>query len=263
MKKLFVLMVLAAIVLTGCNKDKVTNLDEQIIGKWMTADRNGKPALTNEKSVITFVSPTQAYMSLSFKSRTDLPEMWSIESEVDVVIEGNKVTLTRHPDEHTTVVDVFTVTSIKESEMKANVKGTLTIDGEVVGTTNNDVRFVKVYDDYSSSIRGVWEGSMTSDQSQFDDGEEHRWEFTSDGSYRFFSRNDEGEWVRKDDVFSQYFVDGILMCARWMNAGEGQVENREWWEISSIENGVMNWTALRMKDDGTTYTATFSMTKVQ
>ena len=62
--------------------------------------------------------------------------------------------------------------------------------------------------------------------------------------------------------FSEYFVDGNLLCTRWMNNGEGQVENREWWEIASIKDGVMLWTALRAHDDGTTYVANFSMTKV-
>lgn len=33
--------------------------------------------------------------------------------------------------------------------------------------------------------------------------------------------------------------------------------------IASISGGVMNWTALRKRTDGTTYTATFQMTKVQ
>ena len=60
-----------------------------------------------------------------------------------------------------------------------------------------------------------------------------------------------------------YFVDGTLLCTRWRNTGDNEVEHREWWEIASIENGVMNWTALRQRDDGSTYTTTFSMTKVQ
>ena len=38
---------------------------------------------------------------------------------------------------------------------------------------------------------------------------------------------------------------------------------REWWEIESIKDGVMKGTALRMREDGTTYTATFQMTKVK
>ncbi len=67
----------------------------------------------------------------------------------------------------------------------------------------------------------------------------------------------------KDDEYANYFVDGILLCTRWKNAGEGQEENREWWEIESIKDGVMKWKALRMREDGTTYTATFEMIKVQ
>ena len=38
--------------------------------------------------------------------------------------------------------------------------------------------------------------------------------------------------------------------------------HREWWEIESIEDGVMKWKALRQNADGTTYTATFEMKKI-
>ena len=44
--------------------------------------------------------------------------------------------------------------------------------------------------------------------------------------------------------------------------GAGNEEHREWWEIESIEDGVMKWKALRKNADGTTYTATFEMSKV-
>jgi len=39
-------------------------------------------------------------------------------------------------------------------------------------------------------------------------------------------------------------------------------ELREWWEIESIKGGVMKGTALRLREDGRTYTATFQMSKV-
>ena len=65
------------------------------------------------------------------------------------------------------------------------------------------------------------------------------------------------------DTFSDYFVEGPLLCSRWKNNVEGAVENREWWEIESIENGVMKWKVLRQKEDGTLFTATFQMTKVE
>ena len=54
-------------------------------------------------------------------------------------------------------------------------------------------------------------------------------------------------------------VDGTLLCTRWV---DNEQENREWWEIN-IDGDKMNWTALRQKEDGSTYTATFEMRKVE
>ena len=94
----------------------------------------------------------------------------------------------------------------------------------------------------------------------FDDGQEHQWEYKADGTYVYYCKNADGQWELKDSNLSQYFVAGNLLCTRWQNIGES--ENREWWEIT-IQDGVMKWTALRKKADGTTYTATFEMTKVE
>lgn len=63
------------------------------------------------------------------------------------------------------------------------------------------------------------------------------------------------------NTMAEYFVDGVLLCSRWKNVGD-DTEKRESWEIASIENGVMKWTALRQREDGSTYTAQFSMTRV-
>ncbi len=53
-----------------------------------------------------------------------------------------------------------------------------------------------------------------------------------------------------------------MNCTRWKKTADSE-EIREWWEIESIQDGKMKWKALRMRDDNTTYTATFEMTKVQ
>lgn len=58
---------------------------------------------------------------------------------------------------------------------------------------------------------------------------------------------------------NEYFVAGNLLCARWVENG---TENREWWEMT-IDGDTMNWTALREVDDGSTFTATFEMSKVE
>ena len=94
---------------------------------------------------------------------------------------------------------------------------------------------------------------------EFDDGQEHRWQYNADGTYVYYVK-DGDNWVSYEGTtLSEYFVDGNLLCTRWIDLGQ---ENREWWEIT-INGNKMNWTALRQNPDGTTFTATFEMTKVE
>ena len=97
-----------------------------------------------------------------------------------------------------------------------------------------------------------------SEGSEFDDGETHRWEYKADGTYVYYVK-DGDDWVSSENTLNEYFVDGTLLCTRWIDQGQ---ENREWWEIN-IDGDKMNWTALRQKEDGTTFTATFEMRKVE
>ena len=123
------------------------------------------------------------------------------------------------------------------------------------------MRLVKLNVDYREAVLGTWEGHVTnSEGSVYDDGETHRWEYKADGTYVYYEK-DGDDWVPyKGNTLNEYFVDGTLLCTRWI---DNDVENREWWEIASIKDGVMKWTALRANEDGTTYTATFEMKKVE
>ena len=266
MKKLFAVLaatlICGASLLTSCSKDKEDdtdlNVSEKIIGCWISADGDGQPVATNEKVVLDFVSTTKAYMSGSFNHRPAAGSAWVDKVEHDVAIDGNKVTITCHYDEHTSTEEIFTVTAISASEFSANLKFTLTVDGNEVYSREYPVRYVKVDADYSASIVGKWQGRCTSEGSVFDDGQEHQWEYRADGSYVYY-RQDGTEWVPSGDDISEYFVAGNLLCTRWQKNGES--ENREWWEIT-IDGNQMHWTALRRNADGTTYTATFEMSKV-
>ena len=275
MKKYFNLMLAAilicgASVFTSCTvsdnpaspAEPDLGVAEKIIGKWMIAERDGQPALTNEKEVFNFISTTEAYLSASLNFHPDAATPWYDIIEADVVIEGNKVTLTMHPDEHTISVREFTITAINENEFTANHEVTVTKDGNIVLNEKVLLTLAKVKVDYSADIIGMWEGMSTgAEGSEFDDGENHRWEYLLDGTFNYFHKVD-GQWQISDDDYADYFVDGNLLCTRWKNAGAGNEEHREWWEIESIENGVMKWKALRQKEDGTTFTSTFEMKKV-
>ena len=273
MKKIFNWMLAAIItcgasVFTSCNTDAIDNpaqpnlhVSQQIEGRWITAEMDGLPVPTNQKVVINFLSPTEAYISASFNDHPEKADGWIDLIETNVEIKGNTITMTNAIDQSAKVTSVFEITSINDKEFTAIQTLTTIVNGVLVDAYQLPVRFAKVKVDYSADIIGMWEGMSTgAEGSEFDDGENHRWEYLLDGTFNYFHKND--QWQISDDDFSDYFVAGNLLCTRWKNAGEGNEEHREWWEIESIEDGVMKWKALRQKEDGTTYTATFEMKKI-
>ena len=265
------ILICGASVFTSCssNDDNPVNpvepdlnVAEKIIGKWMLAERDGEPALTNEKDVFTFLSATKANHSVSRVNYDETVPKWNAKEECDMKIDGNTVTLLYHSSN---LDKVFTlnIKSIDDNNMSCNFKIVVMKDGEVYDTEEETRIYRRVTADYSADIIGMWEGHSTGEEgSEFDDGENHRWEYMTDGSFNYFHKVD-GLWQISDDDYADYFVDGNLLCTRWKNEGAGNEEHREWWEIESIEDGVMKWKALRKNADGTTYTATFEMKKIE
>ena len=234
-----------------------SGLAENIIGKWMVEELNGQPCPTNWKTVLTFVSPTKAYGSLSDFSTP----MWNVKVLADVKIDGNKVNVINTDGNIRQVLDC-TILSITDKDLLMSSDWTVYEDGEkIYQEAYGKERYDRITADYSQDILGTWEGKVTSSEDEHTDGELHRWEYKADGTYVYYSKEND-EWKAGNDVMADYFVDGILLCTRWKKTIDSN-ELREWWEIESINDGVMKWTALRMREDGTTYTATFEMTKVQ
>jgi hypothetical protein len=234
-----------------------SGLAENIIGKWMVEELNGQPCPTNWKTVLTFVSPTKAYGSLSDFSTP----MWNVKVLADVKIDGNKVNVINTDGNIRQVLDC-TILSITDKDLLMSSDWTVYEDGEkIYQEAYGKERYARITADYSQDILGTWEGKVTSSEDEHTDGELHRWEYKADGTYVYYSKEND-EWKAGNDVMADYFVDGILLCTRWKKTIDSN-ELREWWEIESIKDGVMKWKALRMREDGTTYTATFEMTKVQ
>ena len=266
MKRAFFAVALAvmSIFFAGCNKECTPdlNLSQKLMGRWIVSATNDVPALTNSKMVYNYVSTTKAYLSASFNAEPERGTVWGGNMEATVAISGNKVTVTYYPGEKSTAVHEFFVRAISDSELFADARITVTTNGVVVLSEQGSARFKKVNADYSAAVLGLWEGSMVSPESAYDDGQEHRWLFKEDGTFVFYLKNEKGIWEAVDDEISEYFVAGDLLCTRWKNAGAGQPENREWWEITALGQEKMVWTALRERKDGTRYTAAFSMNKM-
>jgi hypothetical protein len=262
------ILICGASVFTSCSSEDnpVTpdlNLAEKIQGKWIATEVNGKPVLTDSKQVLTYESPTKVSYSLSIYAISDL-NVWVDHCVGTLKLEGNTLSQSVElGDANILLNHQMTIVSIDANEMEVITNGETYVDGKLHRvTTDLKERKVRVTHDYSADIIGTWEGRLTSAEDVHSDGSLHRWEYRADGTYVYYRQDENGQWVDDVNTMAEYFVDGPLLCTRWKNVGS-DIENRESWEIASIQNGKMEWTALRQKADGTTYTATFSMTRVE
>ena len=270
MKKVLLWM-FAAILICGLNMfsscvgsdnpvspvNPTSNLSSKLIGKWVNVEFDGQPVLTSDKSVVTFVSSTKATISESKTDFTETNVKWSVRRECNVKISGNKVTLTGHPEGNSSITlqDEYIITSITSTEIVCKYTHTTFRDGQAQGTfTVKKARLKKIKTDYRQDVIGTWEG-------QTSEGLTIRWDIKADGTYVYSRKTDGGDWETMKDLFNEYFADGYLFCARWKNAGDGKGEQRQWWEIESIQNGVMKWKSLGQTADGSTLIITAEMTR--
>lgn len=260
-------LICSSTVFTSCvNEDNpvnpADNLAEKLIGKWMPVYLDGNPVVTDLKSVYTFVSATKAYMSVSINAQQGEEIVWNNQKELDLSINGNKMTLTNHSDEHTTMVEEFNITAIDGSAFTANHKITVTVDGSVMLHNEGTIRFEKLTRDYREAIIGLWECKGLKGGETYNDGND-RLEFFDDGTYNYWRKNEAGEWesVTSTREFQDYFVDGTLLATRWKNEGEDEL--REWWEIKSLKGDKMQWKALRANEDGSTFQQIMDWEKIE
>ena len=244
-------LICGASVFTSCNKP-ATDLSDKVQGKWIVADLDGEACPTSFKSVVTFESATKGCYSIS-----EINTMtWENRTPAEVTFHEDGFTAIEEDGLFTSVLTA-TVNSITDNEMRLTTEWTLTGGTEVLLHEFYTERWVRVTDDFEQSVIGTWEAQVQNENKQ----QTWRWEFKADGTY-VFSLKDGDSWQVFEDEMSEYFVDGSLLCTRWQNTASSD-ENRDWWEIVSIQDGQMKWTALRLDEDLTTHTETLELSKVQ
>ena len=264
---LVAILICGASVFTSCSTDDnpvnpADNLAEKIIGKWIMNDMDGESLPTNDKGVFDFVSATKAYVSASIVAHAEMEELWSDHGEFAVEIKGNKVTLTLLYEEGVTFTIELTVNSITSTEIKTDMVISLLINGQKITSPEMPIGFKRVTRDYSEAILGLWECKGIKGGETYNDAN-GRLEFFEDGTYNFYRLNDEGEWEAVTTrEFQYYFVDGTLLATCWKDVDKDELLH-EWWEIKSLKGDQMQWKALRVNEDGSTFEQITDWEKVE
>lgn len=259
-KILALVLMAVAMVFASCSKDDndpvvptQQEIETKIIGKWKVLTKDGQEFLTNNRVVFTFKDKNQFFLSMSRVS-VDGETYWM-----------NNTLGTYNCDDDTlfvawgTAKSAMRINDIDDNIFNSNEGWVIMPNGQKYPNPGAN-KYAKVTVDYSKDIIGLWEGvEMTGDETYA--GIEARIEYKADGTYTYYKKVD-GEWQPLADVIDEYNVDGDWLATRWQNQGS-DVMNYEWWDIDYIKDGIMKWSALREKEDGTRFTTTFTWKKVK
>lgn len=244
-------------MLTSCSNDddnKNSPLSGLIIGRWMAVEYYNEPSLTDETVTLNFVSPTTCYIDMLLEDEAE-EGGWLKDVPFDVTINGYTITLSGKISETISAIYEVQVTSIDDNILSCNLKTTDIVNGKA-STIEYPARFARVKADYSNDIIGLWEGDYWEDEVT-----RIRMEYKTDGTYNFYFRNKgSGDWKQAHDDYSYYDCEGTMLFMRWKNVAQSPI--CEAWNITSINDKTMRWTALREKEDGSTYTVNVEFTKV-
>lgn len=261
-KTLLASMMLAATagMMTSCatedNPGKPTGpsesiIKEKIVGKWKAVTQDGLELTTNGRTVLTFNTDGTRTVSKSYYDTNTESYIWRNKQTGTYAIEGNQ--LKSYLDE----ADLYDVV-IYDIDAISDNKMSMTMENFRPG---RKFEYKRITADYSADLIGLWEVTeMTGEDAYNDDNA--RLAFMPDGTYRYYRKNDAGEWqvVSTRDV-EEYNIDGDLMAIRWQNTGTEM--SYECWDIDEIKDGQMKWSALRERADGTRFTTTFTWKKVE
>lgn len=241
-------IILAAILTLGlvsCDKsdknDASKSFDEAIranvIGKkWKSVSRGNDLEMTNLRTIMTFEDNSKLILSRSLNTHGDVWEnhFQTKYSIIDSVIGFSTSRISEETELH--------VLSTGAEEMLVRTNGIL-------------MKYAHVTVDYSKAILGLWEGVEFTGNETYGDAK-HRWEYKADGTYVYYLKDQNGQWVPSADILQEYNVDGDWLATRWVDSDS--IEYREWWDIKKADDNEMIWTALR-----DTFETSFRMKRVR
>ena len=234
--------------LVSCSEEEeITTQDialmRGIVGKWKTYSINGEPGITNKKRVITYNNDG------TVSSTTFANEKWESSSSNKYYLNGSS-----YIEVNSSYAIKGVIASISEEELTySNL-----FSNE--GYQCQNMVSHKIKTDYSKAILGLWEGVEMTGKSTHGTSD-HRWEYRADGSYTYYTKDAEGNWVADaSNSGNEYYVDGDFLGTRWISNNK---EYREWWDIETCNDTEMVWSALRKGSNGKVFSTKMKMVRIK
>lgn len=259
-KVLFAMASIAMMVsMMGCEpREKGPSQQEiltNIMGTWKLSAKDGKECPTDEKFVITYNNDGTRLSSASMYFSTIDKYVWSVKQLGYYFVSDNElVEYNKQNSVH------FAVNRINGQEMVLTENKAIMDGKEYLLNEKQTYTKCQSVTDYSTAIIGVWKGiEMTGDSTHGDAN--HRWEYKTDGTYTYYSYDEQAGWVPSDNKMNEYNIHGDWLATRWTESND--VTNYEWWDVACITADTMKWEALRKNNDGTTFRTTFTLARIK
>lgn len=253
---LFVFSWMAASLVSCSTGDPVPSsqdFESKIIGKWKKVKENSGDVITDLRMICTYEPGGKSYYS--FSSMNNKTGIWECQIEGSYTLDGNCLC-----DRSGKMDCIGSILSMEEGAMSIRVEKQISNSPDHESSLNSVLEFVKVTEDYSKDIIGLWEGFEVTG-GETDEYATHRIEYKRDGTYSYFSFVD-GKWLKVEDEFNEYNVDGDWLASRWKQKGSDTV-NYECWDIDYIRDGEMKMSALREKEDGSRFTTSITWKRIK
>lgn len=269
--KFFALALMAvAMVFASCSKDDDVNnvpsqqeIETKIVGKWKNVSELGVETPTNNRFIETYETGGKGFES-SCTVHPETKELGWINKKAFLYTISGSYVVVKDNIEGVPEGGSINDGSMPTPEQMEKKQQVLSIDNSSMSVSrlNGELQFnlQKVTADYSQDIIGMWEGVEMTGYETYGNAEA-RIAYHADGTYTYYKKEN-GEWQPLEDVFDEWNVDGDWLATRWQNQGS-DVMNYEWWDIDYIKDGIMKWSALREKEDGTRFKTTFTWKKVK
>lgn len=238
-------MICSTLCLSSCyDEEELTSQDialrRNILGKWKTYSIDGKLGVTNQKEVITYLNDGTFHSSTFRQNAASYNCKYYLNGNSYIGVNNN-----------------YTVKAVISSISNDEIVYSNFANNQGFKCKSMVSHKIKV--DYSQDIIGLWECVEITGESTFD-SPDNRWEYKDDGSYTYYSKDADGNWIADaTNSGNEYYVDGDFLATRWTMNGK---ETRESWDIEKCDDSEMIWSALRIGKNGKEFTTKVILRRV-